>query len=56
LQVTTQLRVDAADLLPFNPHLQTLDYAARRSFCSTVIQITHLRLGEDLAERAALER
>lgn len=55
-QVTTQLGVDAASFLIFNPHTQTLDYAAGRGFQYKAIASSSLRLGEGHAGRAALER
>ncbi len=55
-EVTTQLWVDAADVLLFNPHLQTLGYAAGRGFQTSALQYTNLRLGEGYAGKAALER
>jgi GAF domain-containing protein len=55
-QVTSQLRVDAADVLLFNPHLQVLEYATGRGFRGTGIRRVSLRVGEDVAGQAALER
>lgn len=55
-QVTTHLRVDAADILLHNARTQTLSYAAGRGFHSRALQYTELRLGEGLAGTAALER
>jgi len=55
-QVTAQLRVDAADVLLLNPHLQTLEYAAGRGFRGRAVERTRLRMGEGQAGRAALER
>ncbi len=55
-QVITQLRVDAADVLLFNRHMQTLEYAAGRGFRTAALRHTRLRLGEGHAGRAALER
>src|SRR5437870_5442826 len=55
-QVTSQLQVDAAAVLLFNPHTQVLELAAARGFRSHEIQRTRLRLDEGLAGRAALER
>jgi PAS domain S-box-containing protein len=55
-QTVTQLRVDAADVLLLNPHLQRLDYAAGRGFRGGGITRSHLRLGECQAGRAVLER
>ncbi len=53
---TTQLEVDAAAVLLLNPHLQVLDHAASRGFRTKAIERSHVRLGEGLAGRAALER
>jgi PAS domain S-box-containing protein len=55
-KLIAQLGVDAADILLFNPHIQTLEYAIGRGFRSTLVQRSHVRLGEGLAGRAALER
>lgn len=55
-QVTTQLGVDAADVLLLNPHMRVLDYAASRGFRTEALRHTHLRLGDGHAGRAALER
>ena len=55
-QVVTQLGVDAAAVLLFNPQLQTLEYAAGQGFASRAITRTVIRLGEGWAGRAALER
>jgi putative nucleotidyltransferase with HDIG domain len=55
-EITTQLQVDAADVLLLNPHLQTLEYAAGRGFRTKGIERSRLRLGEGHAGRAALER
>ena len=55
-EVTKQLRVDAADVLLYNQHIQTLEYAAGRGFQTTALQHTNLRLGEGYAGKAALER
>jgi HD-GYP domain-containing protein (c-di-GMP phosphodiesterase class II) len=55
-QITTQLGVDAADVLLLNPHSQALEYAAGRGFRTAALQHTYLRLGEGHAGRAALER
>lgn len=54
--VTTQLRVDAADILLLNPRSLILDYAAGRGFRTDALQHTHLRLGDGHAGHAALER
>jgi putative nucleotidyltransferase with HDIG domain len=55
-QVAEQLEVDATDILLFNPHTQTLDFGGGRGFRTAALHYTHLRLGEGLAGRAALER
>ncbi|MFQ5593175.1 MAG: GAF domain-containing protein [Anaerolineae bacterium] len=55
-QLTTQLHVDAADVLLLTPHTQRLEYAAGRGFRTAAPRHTHLRLGEGLAGRAALEQ
>jgi PAS domain S-box-containing protein len=55
-QVTTQLRVDAADVLLLNPHTMLLEYAAGRGFRTFAIKDSALRLDECYGGRAALER
>ncbi len=55
-QVITQLRVDAADILLLNPHFQMLEYTAGRGFRSAAIERTRVRMGQDYAGRAAMER
>lgn len=55
-QVTSQLEVDAADVLLLNPHAPRLDYAAGRGFRTPALQHTHLPLGEGYAGRAAQDR
>ncbi len=55
-QVTAQLRVDAADVLLLDPHLQTLEFGAGRGFRTKAFKGAQLRLGEGYAGRAALER
>ena len=55
-QITTQLRVDAADILLLNPHTQKLEYANGRGFRAKAIERSRLRLGEGYAGQAALER
>ncbi len=55
-EATAQLGVDAADVLLFNPHLQTLEYAAGRGFRGRAIERSRFRIGEGQAGRAALER
>ncbi len=55
-QVTSQLNVDAADVLLLQPHIQTLEYAAGRGFRTPALQHTRLRVGNGYAGQAALER
>jgi len=55
-QVTSQLQVDAACVLLYNPHLRTLEFAIGRGFRSTVESATLLRVDQSLAGRAVLER
>ena len=54
--VKTQLNADAASVLLLDPHSQMLEYAAGRGFRTRNVQTTHIRLGENFAGRAALER
>jgi HD-GYP domain-containing protein (c-di-GMP phosphodiesterase class II) len=54
--VTRQLGVDAADILLYSRGLQVLEYGHGRGFRSTAVEQTRLRLGEDYAGQAALER
>ncbi len=55
-QTINQLGVDAADVLRLNPFTQTLEFVTGLGFHSRALQHTHLRLGDGLAGRAALER
>lgn len=54
-QVVTQLHVDACDVLLFNQHAKTLDYAAGLGFRTSALRHTHLRLGQGYAGVAAFE-
>jgi len=54
--VTTQLKVDAADVLLFNPHSQMLEYAAGCGFRGRAVERTRFRIGEGQAGLAALEQ
>lgn len=53
--VISQLHVDAASILLLNPHTQLLEYAAKQGFRDSGVSHTRIRLGEDIAGRAALE-
>jgi len=55
-QVTRSLGVDAAAVLHFNPHFETLEFAGGRGFRSRAVERTKLRLGEGHAGKAALEK
>lgn len=55
-QVLSQLNADAVGLLMYNPHLQTLEYAANSGFRSRIYEQTFLSLATSLAGRAAVER
>ena len=55
-QTRQQLGVDAAAVLILNSHSLTLEYAVGRGFRTGAILSTHVRLGEGLPGRAALER
>ncbi len=55
-QTIAQLGVDAADILLFNPYLQTLEYVAGQGFRARGIEQSRLRLGQGHAGRIALER
>ena len=54
--VIVQLRVDAADILLFNPTSRTLEYVAARGFHTKAIEHARQPLGEGYAGRAAQER
>jgi putative nucleotidyltransferase with HDIG domain len=55
-QVKTQLNVDAAVVLLFNPQAQVLEFAAGTGFRGKEIEHSRLHLGEGYSGRAALER
>jgi putative nucleotidyltransferase with HDIG domain len=54
--VTTQLKVDATDVLLFNQALQTLEFSIGRGFRTKAFEQARLRLGEGYAGRAVLTR
>ena len=54
--ILTQLRVDAAAILVFDETSRELEFAAGSGFRGSAITGLRLRLGEDYAGRAALER
>ncbi|SPP99708.1 hypothetical protein NBG4_110011 [Candidatus Sulfobium mesophilum] len=55
-QVTSNLHVDAAAVLLYQEHSQTLEYTASRGFRTRTICRTWLQMGEGFAGQAALER
>ncbi len=55
-QLIGTLGVDAACVLLYNPHTQTLDYVSASGFQTESLKHTSLKLGEGLAGKAALER
>lgn len=55
-QLAAQLGVDAAAILTFNPHMQTLEFAAGRGFRGRAVESVRLRMGESFAGQSALER
>lgn len=55
-QLTTQLRVDAADILLLRPHTQTLEYAAGHGFRTAALQDGRLRVGEGHVGRSVIDR
>ncbi len=55
-QITSQLGVDAVDILMLNPHNRTLEYAAGHGFHSKEIEKARLWVGEGQAGGVALER
>jgi len=55
-QVASQLGVDAAAILLFDPHEQTIEYAASRGLHSNALHHTQLKLNEGYAGRVVRER
>ena len=55
-QVLTQLRVDATGVLLLNPYTQALEYTAGRGFRTNAIERVRVRMGQDYAGRAAIQR
>ena len=54
--ITTQLGVDAANVLIFNPYLQNLEYARGSGFRTKGIENLSIRLGEGYAGSAVLKQ
>jgi HD-GYP domain-containing protein (c-di-GMP phosphodiesterase class II) len=55
-QAVAQLRVDAVDVLIYNPLSMTMDYITGSGFHTNALKHSHLRLGEGHAGRAVLDR
>jgi HD-GYP domain-containing protein (c-di-GMP phosphodiesterase class II) len=55
-QITTQMDIDAANILLYQPATQTLEISAMRGLKSSIYRETCLRLGESHAGQVALER
>lgn len=55
-EIISQLGVQAASILLFNPHSQTLSYAAGQGFRTREIERSRIILGEGVAGAALLER
>jgi PAS domain S-box-containing protein len=55
-QTISLLNVDAANILLYKPHLETLEYAAGRGFNTQALQYTKLKIGDSHAGQAALEQ
>jgi PAS domain S-box-containing protein/putative nucleotidyltransferase with HDIG domain len=54
--VTTELGIDAADILILNPHSQMLEFCGERGFRTKAVKKAQIHLGDSYAGRAALER
>ncbi len=55
-QVTSNLKVDAADVMVYDRHTRKLRFAAGRGFDAGSLEGRTLRIGEGLAGKAALDR
>jgi PAS domain S-box-containing protein/putative nucleotidyltransferase with HDIG domain len=51
-----QMKIDAVDVLTFNPHAQTLNFIAGRGFRTRTLQGISIRLSQYYASQAALDR
>ncbi|MCI0556566.1 MAG: PAS domain-containing protein [Anaerolineae bacterium] len=54
-QTIAKLKVDAARILLFNSSTRMLEFGAAQGFLSSDIEKAHVKLGEEIAGRAALE-
>ncbi|HAF62448.1 MAG TPA: hypothetical protein DCK95_08990 [Anaerolineaceae bacterium] len=55
-QVINELKVDAADVLLYNPDEKNLNYVAGRGFKTDALKFTSLRMGQGMAGTAAQTR
>lgn len=55
-QVTDQLQIDAAAILVFDRHTQTLTFDSGRGFRTEALVHTRLKIGDGFAGKAALDR
>ena len=55
-QVVSQLQVDAADILLYNPQSQMLEYKVGHGFYGDKIKQSKIRIGQDYSGKAILER
>jgi len=55
-QVINELKVDAADVLLFDPEARNLNYVAGRGFKTNALKFTNLPLGKGMAGKAAQTR
>ena len=56
LHAVKELKVDAADVLLFNPNLNVLEYFIGRGFHMKNVEATRLHLGDELADHLIMER
>ena len=56
LHAVKQLKVDAADVLLFNPNLNALEYFIGRGFRMKAVETTRLHFGDGLADRLIMDR
>jgi PAS domain S-box-containing protein/putative nucleotidyltransferase with HDIG domain len=54
--VISQLKMDAADVMLYNPHSQLLEFSIGQGFITKSSESVFLRLGESLAGKAAVTR
>ncbi len=55
-EIASQLGIDAANVLLFNPQTQSLEFKTARGFRTSALRHTYLKIGDGFAGRAALNR